>query len=77
LGDPSRPANVLLDRKGRLLGADGKPVPLVVPLIPQERKLLIREITDKIKPIISQTCATLTGMYLEPVKKAMRKMEAD
>jgi len=50
------PANIQINAQGRLLNADGSIVPLVVPMHKDERKALIKDIKDDIKPIIAKMC---------------------
>lgn len=47
------PANVMLDEKGRLLGADGIPVNLVVPMPREEKQNMIKEVRDVLKPLLT------------------------
>ena len=48
-----------MNDKGQLLDHDGKVLNLVVPMTPDERRRLIKEIRDELKPLINHTCDQL------------------
>ena len=69
------PANVILDEKGRLLGSDGNPVPLVVPMPREEKQNFVQEIKDTLKPVLTQLTEKLISNAMEPFKRTVRKLE--
>ena len=71
------PANIKINDKGQLLYPDGSPVPLVVPMPLSERTRLMKEVKEDTKPLIIKMVDELCRQALDPMKKTLRKMEAE
>ena len=58
---------IVVNEKGQLLDHDGKVVDLVVPMTPDDRRRLIKDIKEELKPLISHTCEQHMRSGIEPV----------
>lgn len=50
--DPKRPANVMINKQGRLLDSKGQAVRLIVPMERPEKDELVAELKKDLKPVI-------------------------
>jgi len=57
----------MVNEKGQLLDHEGKVLDLVVPMSPDERRRLIKEIREELRTVINHTCELQIKIGIEPI----------
>ena len=57
----------MVNEKGQLLDHEGKVLDLVIPMSSDERRRLIKEIREEIRPVINHTCELQIKTGIEPI----------
>ena len=71
------PANIRINKEGRLLYPDGTTVPLYVPIHKDDRQKLFKDIRDDIRPLILKLCDEMLSKVTEPMKRNIREIESN
>ena len=71
------PANIRINKEGRLLYPDGTTVPLYVPIHKDDRQKLFKDIRDDIRPLILKLCDEMFSKATEPMKRNIREIESN
>ena len=60
-----------------MLDHEGRPLNLVVPMSPEERKKLVKEIREEVKPLISQLCNTQIREGVQPLQRMIMQHQVE
>lgn len=60
-----------------MLDHEGRPLNLVVPMLPEERKKLVKEIREEVKPLISQLCNTQIREGVQPLQRMIMQHQVE